>query len=245
MIEIIYLFIAVFSAYFIKGITGFGNTLIMAPLFSFVISNRITTPVDLLFSLPTNAYIVWRERKHIRMKIILPVMAMLTLGAIPGVIFLKLAEDQLLKALLGLVIAGVGLEMLWRHRIHSAGPGNKMIMLITGLVSGCLSGLYGIAAPIIAYINRMTANRNEFRANICSVFLFDNLFRLVSYGLVGIMTADVIQYSLILLPAVILGMAAGVRLDLKMKEATVKNLIITLLIVSGVVLFVKNILEMI
>jgi hypothetical protein len=243
--EFLYLFFVVFSAYLIKGITGFGNTLIMAPLFSFVVSNRITTPVDLLFSLPTNAYIVWRERKHVKLKIIIPLMIMLSIGAIPGVLFLKLAEDYLLKAILGVVIMGVGFEMLWRHRIHSSVTNNKAVLIATGLISGCLSGLYGIAAPIIAYVNRMTANRNEFRANICSVFLFDNLFRFFSYGLVGIMTVEVIQYALFLLPAVIVGMAIGVRLDLKMKEKTVKNLIIILLIASGFGLFLKNVIMMI
>ncbi len=245
MYEISYLLFAVFIAYFIKGITGFGNTLIMAPLFSFVISNRITTPVDLLFSLPTNAYIVWRERNHIRLKIIFPLMIMLALGAVPGVLFLKLAEDHLLKAMLGIVIAGVGLEMLWRHRIHSSATGNKAVLIATGLISGLLSGLYGIAAPIIAYVNRMTSGRNEFRANICSVFLFDNLFRLISYIIAGIMSPEVIQYALILIPGVIAGMAIGVRVDLKLKENTVKYLIIFLLVASGFVLFMKNLLEMI
>lgn len=244
MTEYFYLLFAACFAYLIKGITGFGNTLIMAPLFSFAVSNRITTPVDLLFSLPTNAYIVWRERKHVKLKIIVPLMIMLSAGTVPGVIFLSIAEDYLLKALLGVVIMGIGVEMAFRHRIHSAFTANRWILILTGLLSGFLSGLYGIAAPIIAYVNRTTANRNEFRANICSVFLFDNLFRLFSYGAAGIMTMEVLQYALILLPGVIIGMAVGVRLDLHMKEKTVKNLIITLLIVSGFALFLKNILMM-
>ena len=67
-----YLFICTFLAYGIKGITGFGNTLVMNGLFSLCIENRLTSPADLIISLPTNLWMAWRERRHLRMRVALP-----------------------------------------------------------------------------------------------------------------------------------------------------------------------------
>lgn len=110
----IILFISTLLAYFVKGITGFGNTLVMGPLFSFVVSNRLTKPVDLIFSIPTNIYVAWRERKNISLKVVIPISIMLLVGIIPGTLFLKVGDDRILKSMLGIVVVGMALEMLTR-----------------------------------------------------------------------------------------------------------------------------------
>ena len=89
MIEKIYLFAVVLAAFFVKGITGFGSTLVLAPLFSFVVSNRFTTPVDLLTCIPTNAYLVWKNRKSIDFGTVAPLSIMLLAGVAPGIMLLK------------------------------------------------------------------------------------------------------------------------------------------------------------
>lgn len=240
-----YLFFSVFLAYGIKGITGFGNTLIMAPLFSFVVSNRITTPIDLLFSLPSNAFIVWRERKHIRWRLVLPLSALLFAGAIPGVFFLKMGEDALLKAVLGLIVMLIGVEMMYRERIRVSLTTSPMAQWMAGLLSGLLSGLYGIAAPIIAFVFRKTNDRHAFRANLCSIFLLDNIFRMIAYGFTGILSGDIVRLTFILAPAVVIGLAVGVRLDSLLKEKSVRQLTISLLLISGFLLFAVNAMAMI
>jgi uncharacterized membrane protein YfcA len=103
-------------AYFVKGITGFGNTLVMGSLFSFAVSNRLTTPLDLLFSIPTNTFIAWRERKNISLKVVIPLSLMLLAGILPGTFLLKTGNDRILKAGLGIVIVGIAIEMFCRHQ---------------------------------------------------------------------------------------------------------------------------------
>lgn len=239
----IFLFIATLIAYFVKGITGFGNTLVMSPLFSFVVSNKITTPIDLILSIPTNAYIVWRNRKSLSLRIVLPLSLMLLAGVIPGVFLLKVGNDWLLKAVLGIVVIGMSIEMLTRKSTQSTKKGRSTILLvIIGVLSGILAGLYGIGALLVAYINRTTDNRSEFRANICCVFLVDNVFRFILYCFTGILNKEVFYLGLLLSPAVILGMIIGLKVDARMKEATVKKTVIALLIVSGTTLLIKSIL---
>lgn len=237
----IFLFVSTLLAYFIKGITGFGNTLVMGSLFSFVVSNKLTTPVDLILGIPTNIYIVWRERKNISLKIVIPLSLMLLAGIIPGTFILKSGNDIILKSLLGLVVIGMALEMLTRK--PNAGitkKNNPVFLVIIGILSGVLAGLYGIGALLVTYISRTTNNKNEFRANICCVFLVDNIFRFFLYLFTGILNKEVFILCLLLSPAVFIGMFIGIKTDSYISEKTMKKLVISLLIISGAVLLLKN-----
>lgn len=240
----IFLFISTLFAYFTKGITGFGNTLVMNSLFSFVVSNRLTTPVDLLLSIPTNTYIAWRERKNISLKIVVPLSLMILAGIIPGTFLLRTGMDWILKSILGIVVMGIALEMLTRKTVKSKNKkANIVFLIIIGVISGILAGLYGIGALLVAYVSRTTDNKNEFRGNICCVFLVDNIFRFFLYLFTEILTKEVIMMTLFLSPAVILGMIIGVKIDSKMSEETVKKSVIVLLMSSGVLLFLKSYLS--
>lgn len=239
-----FLFISTLLAYFIKGITGFGNTLVMGSLFSFVVSNKLTTPVDLIFGIPTNTYIVWRERKNISLKIVIPLSFMLLVGIIPGTFLLKVGNDRLLKSILGIVVVGMAFEMLTRKPTeHKTKKNNHIFLVIIGIISGVLAGLYGIGALLVAYISRTTDNKSEFRANICCIFLVDNIFRFFLYLYTGILNKEIFLLTLLLSPAVFLGMMIGVKVDSKMKEETVKKAVIALLMISGTVLLLKSFLN--
>lgn len=241
MMQNIFLFFSTFGAYFVKGITGFGNTLVMGTLFSFVIGNRLTTPVDLLLSIPTNSFIVWRERKNISWKVVVPLSLMLLIGIIPGTFLLKIGNDWVLKSILGIVVLGIAIEMLTRRPGATGQKPNPVALICIGVLSGVLAGMYGISALLVAYISRTTDTRNQFRANLCCVFLADNVFRFMLYWCTGLLTREVLLVSLALAPAVAVGMYLGVKVDAKMNDKAVRYATIVLLMVSGLSLFIKSV----
>jgi uncharacterized protein len=239
------LFAITLLAYFIKGITGFGNTLVMNSLFSFFKENRFTTPVDLLLSIPTNLYTAWKERKSINFKIVLPLTIIVILGNIPGILLLAIGETTVLKSVLGVVLILLGLEMYFRKSPSENSPRNKPIpFLIIGTLSGLLMGLFGIGALLAAYIHRTSKNRNDYRGNICCVFAVDNIVRLLGYLYIGILNDGILLFSLFMVPAIIAGMYLSTKVDRRFNEASVKKLILVLLILSGLVLFLKSILSL-
>ncbi len=62
----------VFAAFFLKGIAGFGNTLIVNGGLAFIRENRFITPIDTLLGLPVNIFMVVREWKYINFSIVIP-----------------------------------------------------------------------------------------------------------------------------------------------------------------------------
>jgi uncharacterized membrane protein YfcA len=232
--------IAVVCAYLVKGMCGFANTLIFTSILSFQSRSVNITPVDLLLGIPSNILLAFRERRYVRLRSWLPLAVMVIAGAVPGIFLLKSGSDSLLKLILGTAIAGIGVEMLLRSRQKTKHKTAPAVLLVIGIVSGFLCGLFGIGALLSAYMGRTTENTDEFRGNLCMVFLADNLFRLIVYSTMGIITWDVVKNVLMLIPFMLAGLGTGMLLTRFISEKFMKDFVAVMLIISGISLFCVN-----
>ena len=64
----IFWIIATLAAFYIKGLCGFANTLVLTSILSFGAANINISPVELLLGYPTNLIISWKERKSMGQK---------------------------------------------------------------------------------------------------------------------------------------------------------------------------------
>ena len=71
---------AVLTAYFVKGLCGFANTLVVTTILSFTQASASISPVELLLSYPSNLLMAWREHRSIRWRMCLPLMGLVLLG---------------------------------------------------------------------------------------------------------------------------------------------------------------------
>lgn len=233
--------IAVICAYVIKGMCGYANTLVFSTIMSFTANNINISPLELIQGYPSNILISWQERKSISPKVCIPLSVFVILGSIPGAIILKNADTQLLKVLFGLVVAAVGIEMFFREYQKEHKKTSPVILAVIGILSGILCGLFGIGALLAAYVSRTTENNSQFKGNMCVVFLVENTFRIILYSVTGILTPVIFKSALLLLPFMLIGLAAGIFLSKKISEKIVKKIVIILLVLSGLSLVINNI----
>lgn len=232
--------VATICAFFVKGLCGFANTLVFTTILSFGNNNVNISPVELILGYPTNIILAWKERKSIKWSICIPLALLVIIGSIPGVLFLKNADTSVIKMFFGLVIILIGLEMLLREFYTKKIKQSKVVLGIIGVLSGLLCGLYGIGALLGAYVNRVTDDSSSFKANICIVFLVENTFRIILYGLWGIITLDIVKQAIILIPLMLTGLILGMFSSKFLDEKIIKKLVIVMLIVSGMALILNN-----
>lgn len=232
----IWMMLSAVVAYFVKGLTGFANTLIFNTLLSFTSDNVNISPVELVVSYPTNLVIAWRERRSINWRACLPVAALMLLGDVPGILLLRSMDASRVKLLFGAVIIGVGVEMLLRERVTEKKKSSRAVLAVIGVLSGLLSGLYGIGVLLAAYMSRVTDDSSAFRGSLCLVFLIENTFRLILYIVTGILTWPLFTQALCLLPAMALGLFLGIKCTGLLPERTVRRVIVGMLMLSGVAL---------
>lgn len=234
--------VATVCAFFIKGLCGFANTLIFTSILSFGNSNVNISPVELMLGYPTNIILAWKERKSIKWNICIPLAVLVMIGMLPGVLFLKNADTAFLKSFFGVVIILIGLEMLLREsQTKREVKQSKVVLSIIGILSGLLCGLFGIGALLGAYVNRVTDDSSSFKANICVVFFVENTIRIVLYCIYGIITPDTVKQAMLLIPLMLTGLGLGMFGGRFLNEKLIKELVILLLIISGIALIINNI----
>lgn len=236
----IYWIIATLAAFFVKGLCGFANTLVFTSILSFGVSNSSISPVELLLGYPTNFILAWKERKSIRWEICLPLALLVVVGTIPGVFFLKSANVSSIKVLFGAIIVLIGAEMLWSDANGSRFKQSKFLLILIGILSGILCGLYGVGALLGAYLGKVTNDSHSFKANICTVFVIENTLRIVLYTVWGLLTFDVLRQAVVLLPFMLIGLGSGMLSGKFLDEKIVRKLVIVMLIVSGAALILTN-----
>ncbi len=78
------------------------------------------------------------------------------------------------------------------------------------------------------------------RANMCAVFIVENIFRIFLYAAAGILTWRTVSFSALLYPVMFAGLFAGIKSGNMMNEGAVKKLVIVMLILSGGALVLNN-----
>ena len=233
--------LAAFAAFFIKGLCGFANTLVFTSILSYGAVNVNISPVELILGYPANFILSWRNRKRLNPKIVLPLSVLVLAGSIPGAVLLKNMDAGWLKIIFGAAVVLIGIEMLLGDLKDTKLKESKLLLSVIGVLSGVLCGLFGVGALLAAYVGRVTTTGDEFKANISAVFFVENTARIIIYTILNAITWAAVKDAVMLFPAAILGLFAGIKSADYLNEKTVRRLVIVLLILSGIVLIVKNI----
>lgn len=175
----LFIFAAQLLAYLVKGLIGFGNPLISAPILSMGLDNVVITPGTLLLDCPVNAWITWKNRHSFQWRKILPLLAANFCGVIPGTLLLRFSMPWVIKTVLGVVVVLLGLEMATRS-LRPVKPDRKdrpWLRLAVSAFSGVCAGLFGINMFIVAYLQRTARDYSEFKGSMCFLFFGENAVR--------------------------------------------------------------------
>ncbi|MDR1904493.1 MAG: sulfite exporter TauE/SafE family protein [Treponema sp.] len=238
---VLIVFAVEFVCFFIKGLAAFGDPLISNPVLSMVTENRIISPMNLLLGTPINAYMTWKNRKNFSIRNALFMLICILCGIIPGTLLLKYASSWILKAALGIVVLGIGIEMITRNRTKPVRQ-NRIIMAVISFCSGITAGLYGINLFFVAYVERTTRDRAAFRGNVGFIFFIENVIRIIIYAFFGIFTRHILLLTLIALPGAVLGFLAGSRIDKRLSETAIRRIIIFIFMLGGFSILLKAII---
>lgn len=232
---------ATIVAFFIKGLCGFANTLVFTSILGFGVNNINISPVEIILGYPANFILTWKNRNGLNAKIWVPLAVIVLTGCIPGALLLKNVNAQYIKIVFGIAVICIGIEMFCRENGIIKSKGSKIVLMIIGIASGVLCGLFGVGALLAAYVGRTTDTTDEFKANISAVFIFENTFRIVLYSILGVITLSSLKQSVLMMPFVLIGLFLGMKSSQIMDDKVVKRIVIVLLIISGIVLIAKNV----
>ncbi|HID94827.1 MAG TPA: sulfite exporter TauE/SafE family protein [Candidatus Latescibacteria bacterium] len=229
----------VFWAFIVLGMTGFGSGLIMVPLLLLFLDIKLVVPVSRVLGVLCVGYLTVRLWREIRRDLLLPVLVGSLFGTVLGTYVLASYDSTLLRKVFG------GFVILFSVRMFFESRGVKSLKLgrragfLAGMISGWTASAFGTAGPpAVIYYNYTIRRKNVFRATLITYFFLGSIWGLVVYGWAGLITMEVIRFTLYLLPAFVAGAALGFRLHGQVNEALFRRVVAAvLLITAGFLIF--------
>ncbi|MBQ4579486.1 MAG: sulfite exporter TauE/SafE family protein [Clostridia bacterium] len=233
---------AALAGYFVKGVAGIGNTLVVTSLMAYTRSNAEITPVELLLCVPTNLVVLWANRRGVNWKITVAPLIMVLLGDILGVLLLKNVEVGALKIVFGVVLILLSIEMLWRElRGKSGEAAHPALMWGLGVSAGVLCGMFGVGALVAAYFARVTTDDVAYKGSMSVIFAVENIFRVAAYSITGLLTMQSLLNAAVLLPFMAAGLFLGMKLSNRMNPRAMRLVVTAMLLLSGIPLLLTSV----
>jgi hypothetical protein len=221
----------------LKGIDMM-NVTIMAIVFGGKASTGIVLPLlcvaDIFAVIYYNRHAQW---PHF-WKLIPWMMAGILIGVITG----KDINEALFRKIMAIIIILTVIIMIAMEiRKSTRIPNNKLFVAGTGLTAGFTTMMGNLAGAFSnIYFLAMRMSKNDFIGTAAWVFLVINLFKLpfqVFYW--KNIDIPVLQTDLVLLPALLAGFWAGIKIVSKIKDDSYRKVVIVLTLAGAVFIFFR------
>ncbi len=233
--------IVVLTAYFIKGLSGFGPALVMVPFLSLIFDPPTAISVTALLDFLAGAFLLPSVRKSVQWKFVVQIFSVLAIGAILGTYLLGTIPVLWLKKIIGLSIlvfamliviqtnsntrqTNAGQESTWRYPI--------------GFLSGFLGGLLGISGPPLIIYMKMRHPKTYFRTQLIGIFFLGTGWRFFLYQLNRIEMQLSLPVLGIFIAVMVGGLIIGSRIHVRVSELLFTRIVAVLITVPAINLLV-------
>jgi len=226
-----------FVSTFVRSALGFGDALVAMPLLALLVGVKVATPVVAFAASTIAVTILLRHWRSVDVRATWR-LVVASLAGIPfGLVLLKYAPEGRVKFVLGVLLILYGLYSLLAPRLPVVrGEG---LAYVFGFVAGILGGAYNTNGPPVVVYGALKGWPPEyFRATLQGCFLLTGLMILVGHGVAGLWTPQVLKLYAFSLPAVMLAVFAGERLNRRLPREAFGRVVYAFLVVMGVLFLI-------
>ena len=195
----------------IRGITGFGGAMVMAPPLALLLGPLLTVPVVLLLESVAAAPMLIGTRRLVRWRVIGPILGMAMITLPLGTYVLVHVDPLAMRRIIAAVVVLFSLLLLrgWRY----TGPQRAPTGAALGAVAGGMVGATSMGGPpVILYLLAGPDPIEVTRANLTYFVGAISLGGVALLWLDGVLGERGLWLALLLAPGYYLGIVAGTRL---------------------------------
>jgi hypothetical protein len=225
-------FVVMLVSAFTQTLTGFGSALVSMSILPSLLGIQVASPLVALMAITLESILLIRLRGAFNLKAVWRLSLAALVGIPIGLALARSINEDVVLTVLGIILVGYSLYALTTPRLPELK--HPAWAFAFGFVGGILSGAYNVAGPAaVIYGNCRRWEPDEFRSNLQAFFLINDAFVLINHGLVGNLKPIVWTYYLVALPAILLGIFFGLKLDQRINPDVFRKMVQVLLIVMG------------
>ena len=236
----IYIFLLAIGASFIQRTIGFGfGIFIMTALPFLMPSYGEAVTLSGLLALTSSSVAMYKYRKHVTWKRLLPILAAFLVVSTAAIFMLKKIEGTTMRMILGLVLILISLYFsFFKEKIQKlVRPGLKY-QVGTGIVSGAMGGLFGMQGPpVVLYLINSEPDKNHYMGMIQTYAVVSNLIMIASRACNGYITLAVGTSYLYSLAGLAIGVLAGSWAFSRIPNRLFTYVVYAYIGISGLIIF--------
>ncbi|TIC79983.1 sulfite exporter TauE/SafE family protein [Nocardioides sp. GY 10127] len=234
------LVLAAFLVGFAKtGVSGVGT--VSAALFALVLPARASSGAMLPLLIVGDLVAVGTYRRSGSWRVLARVLPAVLPGLAAGWVFIDHVDDTVMKATIGTIVVVLVLLALWQGRsdLTARVAGHPGFAVAAGFLAGFATMTANAAGPVMAiYLVAAGMPKLQMLGTTAWFYLVVNLLKVPLSVSLGLIHPASLLLDLALVPALLLGAWAGVRVAARMDQRTFELAALLLSLVAGVLLLV-------
>jgi len=228
-----------FLAAFVVGAAGFGDALVAAAVWLHFMAPGEAAPLIVMTGLTIHVIAIVKLHKDLEFTHLAPFIGLGILGVPIGTWLLSQIEAGPFRFSVGalLVVYGAGLLAMRHPPVLKAG--GKVLDALVGGIGGVLGGLAGMSGAVPAvWCGLRGWPKGQARGVSQPYILVMHVFSLIAMWWAGLVTVETGMRFLWGLPAILIGLAAGIALYRRLNEQLFRKLVLAMLAASGLTLVI-------
>lgn len=242
LVQIMFAAVVMFTAFVVRGMSGFGAGLIATPLLAFMLPMHVIVPVSGLLVFVLFVFLTIRDRNSVIWRELKLLAVPTVIGVVCGLFLFRSLDNSLLLFMLGgflvayaaymLVVHWFGLPEL-RCSEKWAAPAGFAGAFIDTLFGG------GGGTLVVIYMHARGIGKMQFRATVAVLWFIEMIARISGYTLAGYYTASTLLLVAVLLPMVWAGTWVGEHISNRISQESFSKILAVMLLLSGISLLLK------
>jgi uncharacterized membrane protein YfcA len=223
-----------------SGIKGIST--IIVTLMAIVFGGKSSTGVLLPLLIVGDIFAVIYYKRHVQWPLLFKLLPWMIIGVLLGVWLGREVEEVLFKQIMaGIILVSVAMMYWWDKRKDKTVPDNLWFAGSMGLAAGFTTMLGNLAGAFSnVFFLAMRLPKNEFIGTAAWLFFFVNLFKLPFHIFSWkTITWETVHINLYLVPAIFLGLWAGINILKKINNEIFRNMILILTAIGAVIILLK------
>lgn len=240
----VYIVVAVGAvvAGFVQGLSGFGFGMVAMSIWVWTLEPRIAAVLVVFGAVVGQILAATTVRRGFDAKRLLPFVLGGLLGIPLGVMLLPRIDMDWFKVVLGTLLVLWCPAMLMAKRLPRVTAGGRLADGAVGMVGGVMGGLGGFTGVLpTLWCTLRGFDKDAQRAIIQNFNLSMLLVTMGAYFATGLVTPDVLPLFAIVAPAMLVPTLLGTRLYRGISELAFRQIVLSLLTISGLVLLVSSV----
>jgi len=232
--EYVYFALVFFLAGIGAELTGFGVATISMALLPFALPLSIAIPLVAVVSVIATGMIALHTKARGLTKYLYPILIGSVIGIVLGMFFLQFINEETLTIILGIFFITYALYSLSFKRNFL--PMGRITGTVTGLFAGFFGASFSVHGPIIGLYSSSNGylSKVERRGLIATYMFFSGLLIVLGHTLSGRMTTEVLLFTLLAIPFLLMGLLVGKQLFNKISVLWIKRCISIFILAAGI-----------